>query len=250
MKINRPVVPTSNHFPGFLPLPGVLGRMARTVHFDGEGNEGGEGGSGGSGEITFTEAQQAKINEIRDAAVGKAGKKWDKDKADLERRIKELEEEKNSKPNPKPKDEDSIPKSEFEKLKKQIEDGANAKVNDLSTKLNALRSANLRADVITAAAKANAVDPDIIFSLVKDAVAYDDEDVPFIAGENGKPRYGANGNYLTIDAYITEFLSTKPYLVKSDKQPGGGSQNNVKGGKETPSTPLGRIAAGLAARKS
>lgn len=91
---------------------------------------------------------------------------------------------------------------ETERLKKQA-DEATAKATAAETRA---RTSLSKASVLMEAQKANLVDPDLAFTLLKDAVEFDDE-----------------GNPTNAAALVAKLAKEKPFLVSTGT--GGGSSN-------------------------
>jgi hypothetical protein len=115
-------------------------------------------------------------------------------------------------------------KSEFEKLLKENADKFNSKINSLTSEL-----AKIKVDgaIISAASAKRAINPDQVARLVRDNVKMSDTgEVEVIDPKTGQTRYTDNGDPLTIDGLVNEFLSASPHFVSAG-QPGGGTKSNT-----------------------
>jgi hypothetical protein len=237
MYANNPVIRTirAGQFPG--------------IHFEADG---GEGGTPTTPEA-FSDAQQAKVTDLINQAVARANKAAEKKQADAnaewEKRFKALEE---AKPKTPPEDdkEKSIPISKLAELKKEWESELRPELDKRDATIKSLLDSKRQAEIISEAAKLNVVDPALIAKLVSDQIAFDDDGATVIRGADGKERFGKAG-LMTVSEMLGDFLKDKPYFVKSQAQPGGGSgAPRVPGGK--PDTKnmshVDKIAAGLAAQ--
>lgn len=233
-------------------------RYLRPGQFPGicfEAGDGKEGNDGKKEAEAFSEAQQEKVQALIDSAVGRANKAAEKRQADAdakwEARVKALEE---SKP-PAPKDdkEKSIPLAELAKLKAEWEaDFTKNHVTPKEAQIKSLLDAKRNAEVINAAAKLNCVDPAMVAKLTNDAISFDEEGSIVIRDANGKDRYGKEGP-MTVTEMLGEFLKDKPFLVKAQSQPGGGSgapKNGQKPNGMANLSPTEKIQAGLNAQES
>lgn len=200
---------------------------------------------------------QADFDAIIQKRVSAAARKKDEEltgvNSKLTEALAEIEKLKNAKPTNPPKDdkgnpdpEKYIPKSEWDTQRTKIEKEANDRIDALSKQVMNLLGEKKRGAVISAASRANAVDPEIVAQLVESFVDFDDENAIFFKDAKGEARYGSKGDYLTADEFISEFLDGKPYLRKSGATPGGGSDSKAKGGKvPSNASPIERISAGL-----
>ena len=236
MYANNPVIRTirAGQFPG--------------IHFEADG---GDGGTPPPPEA-FSEAQQAKVNDLINQAVGRANKAAEKKQVDAEaaweKRFKALED---AKPKTPPEDdkEKTIPLSKLAELKKEWESEQRPELDKRDATIKSLLDSKKQAEIISEAAKLNVVDPALIAKLVSEQIAFDDDGATVIRGTDGKERFGKSG-LMTVSEMLGDFLKDKPYFVKSQAQPGGGSgAPKGPGGKlDTKNmSHVDKIAAGLKA---
>jgi len=115
-------------------------------------------------------------------------------------------------------------KSEFEKLLKENAEKFNSKISSLTSELTKIK---VDGALINAASTKKAVNPDQVARLVRDSVRMSETgEVEVIDSKTGQTRYTDNGDPLTIDGLVTEFLTTNPHFVSAG-QPGGGSKSNT-----------------------
>jgi len=115
-------------------------------------------------------------------------------------------------------------KSEFEKLLKENAEKFNSKISSLTSELTKIK---VDGALINAASTKKAVNPDQVARLVRDSVRMSETgEVEVIDPKTGQTRYTDNGDALTIDGLVTEFLTTNPHFVSAG-QPGGGSKSNT-----------------------
>lgn len=77
-----------------------------------------------------------------------------------------------------------------------------------------------------AATEAGAYDPDDVLERVKAQVRLDEQDgdfIPVVVNQKGEKRFDANGDPVTIQSLVQDFLEKKPHLRKSNLQSGSGS---------------------------
>jgi len=115
-------------------------------------------------------------------------------------------------------------KSEFEKLLKENAEKFNSKISSLTSELTKIK---VDGALINAASTKRAVNPDQVAQLVRNSVKMSDTgEVEVIDSKTGQTRYTDNGDPLTIDGLVGEFLTTNPHFVSAG-QPGGGSKSNT-----------------------
>jgi len=115
-------------------------------------------------------------------------------------------------------------KSEFEKLLKENAEKFNSKISSLTSELTKIK---VDGALINAASTKKAVNPDQVARLVRDSVRMSETgEVEVIDPKTGQTRYTDNGDPLTIDGLVGEFLTTNPHFVSAG-QPGGGSKSNT-----------------------
>jgi len=115
-------------------------------------------------------------------------------------------------------------KSEFEKLLKENADKFTSKVATLTSELTKIK---VDGALISAASTKRAVNPDQVARLVRDSVKMlESGEVEVIDPKTGQTRYTENGDPLTVDGLVSEFLNTNPHFVSAG-QPGGGSKSNT-----------------------
>ena len=115
-------------------------------------------------------------------------------------------------------------KSEFEKLLKDNAEKFNSKISSLTSELTKIK---VDGALINAASTKRAVNPEQVARLVRENVKMSETgEVEVIDPKTGQTRYTDNGDPLTIDGLVGEFLQTNPHFVSAG-QPGGGSKSNT-----------------------
>lgn len=115
-------------------------------------------------------------------------------------------------------------KSEFEKLLKENAEKFNSKITTLTSELTKIK---VDGALINAASTKRAVNPDQVARLVRDNVRMSETgEVEIVDPKTGQTRYTDNGDALTVDGLVSEFLQTNPHFVSAG-QPGGGSTSNT-----------------------
>jgi len=158
--------------------------------------------------LTFDETQQKKVDELIRAAMGRAGNEARATAARLEAEAEVL-------------------RAEVARLNG---DKSGLEIN-LTTKDKEAKSA--RAETIAvkkqnaiqaAATEHNFFNPQIVSKLTEDKIQWNEGTQRFIVlGDDGSERLGADGNSLTVSAYLKEFGQQNNFLVKGDVRTGIGS---------------------------
>lgn len=255
-------------------IPMIAGMRGHTpnprgIHFDTPGNEGGGGagdgddhggGAGGDdndqGGDEKPQFTQKHLDDAIERRLGQERRKWDRD---FQTKLNE-ELEKRQKPDPKGKDgkgkegdEPTMPKSEFENLKKQMEEQYGMEIKGFKEQIAALLDEKRTSAIVSAVADLSPVNAKQVAKLAGELVMFDEDGQVVVLDEKtGKVRYGTDGNYLTVEAYMAEFAKANPHMFKADMPGGAGGKGggNPAGKKqELPSTGIGKIALGLQQQK-
>jgi hypothetical protein len=115
-------------------------------------------------------------------------------------------------------------KSEFEKLLKENAEKFNSKISTLTSELTKIK---VDGALINAASTKKAVNPEQVARLVRDNIKMSETgEVEVVDPKTGQTRYTDNGDPLTVDGLVGEFLQSNPHFVSAG-QPGGGSKSNT-----------------------
>ncbi len=99
--------------------------------------------------------------------------------------------------------------------------------NDKLTKLEAeLRDERVDKQLINAASKHKAINPEQIKSLLKNSVHLNKDGKVEVVDNSGTPRYNKDGDLLTVDEAVQEFLTQNAHF-QSATPSGSGSVSNV-----------------------
>lgn len=189
--------------------------------------------------VTFSDAQQQKLQEIIDSRMGKVKGQHEKELKDRDDKLAALEAElaelKAGKSGNGEED-DKTRKEEIKQLIKAEKDKA-AKADQLrqqaegKTKSTEQELLNLRKETAMqrAMSKFNFVDQEAVMALTAKNVAWSDDAKAFvILGADGQPRQNSALDNLTLDEYMAETAAKRPYLVNGDMVPGAGSTEGTK----------------------
>jgi hypothetical protein len=167
---------------------------------------------------TYTQAElDGLMAEVRKKAEAKYDKKYGQVDVEHYRNLLEKEEsEKIAK---------AKEKSEFEKLLKDNAEKYNSKISSLTSELTKIK---VDGALINAASTKKAINPDQVARLVRENIKMSEAgDVEVIDPKTGQTRYTENGDPLTVDGLVSEFLQTNPHFVSAGT-PGGGSKSNTQ----------------------
>lgn len=173
--------------------------------------------------VEFSSEQQAKLQELMDASyargAGKAEKEWSKKFADLEARIP------GAKPaEPKPKDvEKTYSQTEVQELLQESLKEPESKTKAAEARIGQLLEKDRTSAIVTAAARAKAIDPEDIATLAGRFVAHDEDGALVVLNEKGQPRLNAKGEPMTVDEFVKQFVDSKPHLKQGTGIAGAGS---------------------------
>ena len=121
-------------------------------------------------------------------------------------------------------------RGEFESVLKQTVEKKDAEINNYKARL---QTTLIDGALVTSASRSNAVDTAQVATLLKGNTRLSDDGSVEVLDTNGTPRYNDNGDLLSVDEYVTEFLTANPHFVKAS-QGGTGSIGNAGGETSKP----------------
>ena len=121
-------------------------------------------------------------------------------------------------------------RGEFENILKQT---VEKKDQEISAYKQRLEQTLVDGTLLSAAARNNAVSPDQVSQLLRGSVSLSEDGTVEVFDKNGTPRYNDQGEVLTVEELVADFLTTNPHFVKAS-QGGAGSAGAVGG--STPKT--------------
>jgi hypothetical protein len=171
-----------------------------------------------SGAQTLT---QEEVNRIVAERVERERKKFERKYGDIDidryRQLTEAEEAR--------KIEEQKARGQFEEVLKETVGKKDAELQRLQSELK-----NIKVDgaMLNAASTNKAINPQQVVSLLKNQVRLSDTgDVEVVDPESGMIRYNDNGEHMTTDELIREFLHTNPHFVAATPT-GTGTRNSGK----------------------
>ena len=120
-------------------------------------------------------------------------------------------------------EEKQIERGKFDEVIKKRTEEFNEKINKLESEL---KNERIDKQLISAASKNNAINPDQIRELMKNEVRLSPEGKVEVLDKNGTPRYNQNGEPLTVEEAVQEFLTQNSHF-QSATPSGSGSVSNV-----------------------
>ena len=123
----------------------------------------------------------------------------------------------------KAEEEKQIERGKFDEVIKKKTQEYNEKLSKLE---NELRDERVDKQLINAASKHKAINPEQIKSLLKNNVHLNKDGKVEVIDSNGTPRYNKDGDLLTVDEAVQEFLTQNAHF-QSATPSGSGSVSNV-----------------------
>ena len=120
-----------------------------------------------------------------------------------------------------------IQKGEFEEILKNKSQEWNKEKANLE---NQLRDIKINKSLLSSASKNRAINPDQVVELLNKNIKLNESGNVEILDKNGIARYNSNGELLTTDELVQEFLTQNPHFVSATPS-GSGSVSNVDRGE-------------------
>ena len=116
-----------------------------------------------------------------------------------------------------------IQKGEFEEILKNKTQEWNKEKASLESQLVDIK---INKSLLSSASKNKAINPDQVVSLLQSQIKLNESGNVEILDNNGLPRYNSNGELLTTDEFVQEFLTQNPHFVSATPS-GSGTVSNV-----------------------
>jgi hypothetical protein len=114
-------------------------------------------------------------------------------------------------------------RGEFEKILEETVGKKDGVIQDLQKQIHSIK---VEGALLNAASSKRAVNPKQVTQLLQSSVKLTETGEVEVLDESGSPRYNDAGKLLSVDEYVSEWLTANPHFVAST--PGGsGSSNNV-----------------------
>ena len=121
-------------------------------------------------------------------------------------------------------------RGEFESILKQTVEKKDQEITAYKQKL---QQTLVDGSLLSAASKHEAVSPDQVSQLLKNRVRLADDGGVEVLDDSGTPRYNGNGDLLSVDELVSDFLTANPHFVRASGG-GAGSQGNAGGSTPKP----------------
>jgi len=119
---------------------------------------------------------------------------------------------------------------EFEKWRKEIVEKHNQEISkfqeEIAKRERFIEQLMIEQEIIKAASKYNAYNPQQVVKLVRDNIRLINQDGKFkviVVDEEGQPRYDEKGDEMSVEVYVKEYLEENPNLVKANVRSGSGT---------------------------
>lgn len=119
-------------------------------------------------------------------------------------------------------------RGEFENILKQTVEKKDQEITAYKQKLH---ETLVDGSLLNAASKHDAVSPDQVSQLLKGKVRLADDGGVEVLDDQGTPRYNSEGNLLSVDELVSDFLTANPHFVRAS---GGGTGSMGNAGGLTP----------------
>lgn len=119
-------------------------------------------------------------------------------------------------------------RGQYEKLMQEQAEKFNSKINSYQQELQSIK---VDGALLNEASSQKAINPQQVVSLLKNQVRLNDAGGVDVVDSNGQVRYDDNGNPLSPNSLIKEFLNANPHFVQAGPS-GSGTGQGV--GKQTP----------------
>lgn len=206
----------------------------------------GENTPGGSpAKIEFTAEQQAKVNELIQEAMGRAGREAkvaattaQTELTKVQTELAQAQEALKAASTPADKKDAAKDVAALQAEMARVVASHTEEVNRFKTlaqkKEEEARTATQKVIDVqkqvaigNAASKVNFVNNEVVATLTKDNVKWDSDKNKFIVvGDNGEPRMNSSFEPMSLEEFYTEFAAKNPYLVRGDVRTGTGSSES------------------------
>lgn len=119
--------------------------------------------------------------------------------------------------------EEQAKRGEFEKILQTTVSKKDTVIQQLQKELQAIK---VDGSVLNAASSRKAVNPQQVVRLLKDQIRLNERGEVEVLDDTGSVRYNDEGNQMTVDQLVGEFLTSNPHFVSAGPS-GTGSQSSV-----------------------
>ena len=203
-------------------------------------NDAGKGaGNSADGGLTFSTAQQAKLNELIDGAYTKA---YDKAKEEFSKKqddtqtVKDLRTQlEEAQAKSKTKEQGTL---DLDAMKKANEE-KDAEIGRLKVGEEANKVLRKKELLLTAVSKFRIRDSADVLALTHGQITLGEDGTTLqVLGAGGAPKVNSAGEPMTIDEFYKDWFNDRPHFLLADGSPGSGSQDSAFGPGSDRAKPL------------
>lgn len=205
-----------------------------------EKEKNGEGNGNEKKPVELTKEQQEHVNTIFNTRFAKITAKYEDQIKSFQTELETLKSVKDEKKDDKEKkeddDKDGIKKEfkgllEAERNKTKLVEADKARLTQEAKEARD-ESMKIRKEVAIAraATKQNFYELDVVSNIIWDKVEYDADAGTFVVKENGVVKQNSSMVPMTLEEYLTDFASKRPYLVNGDVKGGSNSTDSKNSG--------------------
>lgn len=105
-----------------------------------------------------------------------------------------------------------LKKGEFEKVLQEL---ASKKDAEIQKRDRVIEEFKINSPILDSASRHRAVAPEQVQALLRSNVRLNEFGEPEVVDKEGKVRYADNGKPLSVDSYVTEFLTKNPHFISA-----------------------------------
>jgi len=131
-----------------------------------------------------------------------------------------------------------------EAIVKSYEDKLSDKDNRIMSLEDKYKSVVITDKLVSEASKQNAMNPTQVAVLLKDNIKLNDSGNVEIIGADGKVRFNDKGDPISVDAFVSEFLTENKFMIRGVES-GSGSAGGDHKVEDAPKSAFEKIASGF-----
>lgn len=185
------------------------------------------------GAITF--ATQDELDEFLEKRIGRTRRTYDKQIDDLTKEVEKLkgkggkDAQQGAQGQQAQGNERTYTQAELQELIAKRDEEYTPKLKAAEDRVSKLLEKERSAAIISAAARANAIDPEDVSLLVGRHVSHDEDGALVVLNEKGTPRLNSKGEPLSVEEFVKAFVESKPHLKRGSGTSGAGSGTSNNG---------------------
>ncbi|MNX56807.1 hypothetical protein D3C86_876100 [compost metagenome] len=199
-----------------------------------QGGQGGDGGQGGGqgGAPGMIQMTQERFDQIVLDRVNQANRQWEGRYNTLEAELQKLKGGSGSQGGQGGQGgsgDKTYTQADLQQLLAQKDEEYSPKLKAAEDRIASLLEKERSAAIISAAAAAKAVDPQDVALLVGRFVSHDDKGDIVVLNDKGMPRLNGNGDPMTVEEFVKQYVDSKPHLKQAANAGGAGSHTKPGG---------------------